>query len=595
MTAFAGRTLHTTLRRAEVHRGSPLLRGMTVLAAVLALAACGDDGGTNVDPPVQPTLTAISPVMGGVGTEVRIEGTGLQAGTAVFFGNLQSPRVELEGGALFALAPAGIQLGETYDIGVVNTNQSLHASDTLRASFTAVLPQDLRVNGVSKPEGLVGMTVVIEGGAFGDSLALGDGKVFFEGADGSPILAQVTDPANDWADDFIVTSVPQGIADTSMVWVETLLGASDSVEFRILQSGEFSPSNINWTQTTPLPQPLQALGAVFVPVEDGPSPANYVFALGGADDQNAALGVVYRNVVDQSGALSGSWTTMEDLVTPVAYHAAAAATAFTAALDTATTAAVLYAVGGIDDTGAVVDAVQMAAMAPDGSLGTWATTTPLPAPVHSAGAVVFRGFLYVAGGASAGDTARTAMYRAPVAADGTLGDWVAMAGLPQATAHGALVSFGPFLYMVGGDTGVTAPVSAGQSGGETNRVYRARLSFRTGDLAVGGGWTQGESMGKARSKHSTVFAGGSLFTTSGIFNGTPGSSENTYATLNSDGTLQPWQGATGSETIASELLKSLYNQAAITFIDQDGVGHVLVLGGADIGNEGTPSASVVWY
>ncbi|MDX1567029.1 MAG: IPT/TIG domain-containing protein [Longimicrobiales bacterium] len=567
-----------------------------LLPALLGIfVACGgDDGPTATEQPTQPSIASVSPNEGTAGTEVRIDGTGFEDGTQVFFDGLESPRVQLESGSLFALAPTGIALGTTYDVRVVNTVQSLEAADTAEATFTGITPGNLRVNGVTKPRGLEGMTVIIEGRAFGDSLDLSEGQVFFEATDGSALQATVSDPTTDWADDFIVTSVPAGIADTSKVWVETLLGASDSVEFRLLQSGEFSPSNINWTQTTALPQPLQGLGAVFVPVESGSAPANYVFTMGGADGTNTAQAAVYRNTVQQTGELSGSWSTLTDMPGARAYHTATAATAFTAALDTTTTVAVLYALGGVDETGATVSTVQMARVAPDGSVGAWQTTTDLPAGLHSASAAVFRGYLYVAGGADASDVAQSAMYRAKVNEDGTLGSWTQMDNLPAAMAYGSLVNFGPFLYAVGGETATSAPVTSTQTGTETAQVYFARLNLRTADLDDTG-WIATETMAKARSKHSTVFAGGALFVTSGIFSGTPGSSENAFAVLNSDGTLQPWQGATGAETINAELGKSLYNQAMVTFIDDSGTGHLLVLGGADIANEGTPSDAVVWY
>jgi hypothetical protein len=102
-------------------------------------------------------------------------------------------------------------------------------------------------------------------------------------------------------------------------------------------------------------------------------------------------------------------------------------------------------------------------------------------------------------------------------------------------------------------------------------------------------------MGKARSKHDAVFAGGAVFVTSGVYNGQPGSSENTFASINADGTLKSWQGATGSETIDVEIGRSLYNQALVAFVDRSGVGHVLVLGGADRDQAGAPSESVLWY
>nr|NIQ60359.1 hypothetical protein [Gemmatimonadota bacterium]NIU80575.1 hypothetical protein [Gammaproteobacteria bacterium] len=491
---------------------------------------------------------------GAPGTEVRVDGSGFDAGTAVFFGDLASPRVELDGSSLFALAPSGLATDVTYDIRVVNSSDGLEESDTATGAFTAVAPGDLRVNGVTKPVGLIGMTVIVEGEAFGDSLDLSEGAMYFEAGDGSALQATIADTANDWTDEFVVTSVPSGTADTSKVWVETVLGVSDSVEFRILESGAFSPSNIQWTATTSLPTALQGLGAEFVPIEEGSSPANYVFVYGGADGTNTAQSVVYRNVVEQTGALSGAWTELTAMPAARAYHATAAATAFTAALDTATTSAVLYALGGVDDSGATVSTVLLAQVAPDGSVGAWEEDRPLPTPLHSADAAIFRGYLYLAGGADGSNAAVARTYRAPVAEDGTLGSWEEMDPLPEAAAYGAFVNFGPFLYQIGGETGTSAPVTSTQTNTETAEVYFARLDLRTGGLSAAG-WTATEAMSKIRSKHSTVFAGGALFTTSGIFAGTPGSSENTFAVLKSDGTLDPWQGATGAETIATELSK----------------------------------------
>lgn len=567
------------------------LRATGLALALSALAvACGDDGGTGPDVPT-PVIADVAPAEGTVGTEVRIDGTGLVAGSRVFFDDAEAARVLLQGGSLFAVAPAGLQAGSAYDVKVSNA-EGVEAVDT--AGFLVSAPVAARVNGVTKPRGLEGMTLIVEGWAFGDSLALSQGKVFFEGSTGAPIEAPVADAAADWSEEFIVTKVPQGIADTSRIWVETVAGASDSVEFRILQSGQFSPSLINWTATTPLPEPLQGLGAAFVPVEEGSSPANYVFAVGGADATNTATAGVYRATVEETGALAGAWSARSALPEPRAYHATAAATAFTAALDTATTAAFLYVLGGVDASGAATSTVYVAEVGLGGTVGTWRTTTPLPEPLHSADAVLFRGFLYLAGGADAGDGAVSDVRRAPVLEDGSLGDWEPMPGLPGPVAYGSLVNFGPFVYSVGGETATSAPVRADQTGTETDAVRFARIDLRDGSF-LAPGWSATESMGKSRSKHGTVFAGGALFVTSGIYAGQPGSSENTFAVLNSSGTLQSWQGATGAETIAAETGTSVYNQALVTFIDADGTGHLLVLGGADRSAEGTPTDAVVRY
>lgn len=559
------------------------------LGTTLGLTACGGDPATPATPP---ELTTLTPATGTSGTEVRIDGAGLQAGAAVRFDGTESPAVQLDGNALFAVAPAGLTGGSVYDVTVENPDGG---EATLAAAFTAVAPTASRVNGVTKPTGLPGMTIIIEGAAFGDDPALAEGHVYFETSGGSVLEATIADAVNDWTNAFIVTSVPQGVSDTSRLWVETATGASDTIEFRLIQSGTFSPSLINWTTTTALPQALQGLGAVFVPVEDGPAPANYVFTLGGADDTGAPTTAVYRATVEQSGALGGQWTELSPIPEARVHHASAAATAFTAALDTTTTAAYLYVIGGEDADGIPTSTVFVGHVGLDGAVTAWSTTEPLPAPSVGAAAVLFRGFLYVTGGQDANGVATAATWRAPVNEDGSVGAWEELESVGTPRAFHSFVNFGPFLYVVGGDSTTALPaVQATLSGGELAQVMMARVNLRNGDLATGG-WSATAAMNKGRSKHSTLFAGGSLFATSGVYTGQAGSSENIVGDLASDGTVVSWGGATGSETIDVELGISVYNQAAVTFIDADGAGHVLVLGGAQRGAEGVPSAAVVYY
>lgn len=556
---------------------------------LLAQVACGHDStGPYVAPPV---LLGAIPSQGTVGTEVRIQGTGFAGDVAVYFGALRAPRVLSQGDALFALAPRGLEPGQKYDVRVVNEEQ---AADTLVAAFEAVAPRVTRVNGATRPVGLVGMTVLLEGSAFGDSLALAGGQVFFTGPGGVRIPAAVSDPVNDWADSFIVTRVPAGVADTSSLWVETATGTSDTVEFRLIQSGVFSPSTITWTRTTPLPQPLQGLGAVFVAIEDGPAPANYVFTVGGADSQGTPRSLVYRAQVQGTGALGNSWSIPTPLPSPRAYQATAVATAATAPVDTATTAGFLYAIGGLDQDLNAVATVYVGRLDLSGQIDAWQVTTPLPAARYAGGAAIFGGYVYFVGGAGSDGAPVATTYRAAIHVDGSLGAWESLAGLPSPRAYHAMVDFGPYLYAVGGDAGTTTPQNATQTGSELATINLVRLDLRTGGFTADG-WLPISAMNKARSKHSTIFGGGALFTTSGIYNGQPGSSENTYASLNSDGTLGSWQGATGSDVIVNALGYSLYNQAAVSFVDASGVAHVLVLGGADRARPGQPSAAVVYY
>lgn len=435
------------------------------------------------------------------------------------------------------------------------------------------------------------MLVFIENDAFGD---VTHGAVYFRDANGTRIRAAIADSTNDWDNTFIVTTVPTGTADSSMIWVETATGV-DSIEFSLIQNGVFSPSTISWTATTPLPQPLQGLNALFVPIEEGTTPANYVFTVGGADTLNKATTAVYRGIIAQSGAL-GAWnTSVAQLPEARAYHATVGATAYTAAIDT-TVGGFLYALGGKDGNGTTVNTVFYGRVELDGSLTSWQSATSLPVPLHGASAVVLRGFIYLAGGADSSNAAQTQVYRAAVRADGSLGMWESVTSLPEARSHFSLVSFGPYLYAVGGETGSSAPVSAAQTGTETANTHLARINLRNGSI-TSAGWTALETMSKARSKHSSLFAGGALFVTSGIYAGigTSGSSENTYATVNSDGTIGSWQGATNAQTINSAIGYSLYNQVMVTFIDNAGTGHIVVIGGAKTSTEGSASDKVIYY
>ena len=86
---------------------------------------------------------------------------------------------------------------------------------------------------------------------------------------------------------------------------------------------------------------------------------------------------------------------MTALPAPRAYHTVVAATAYTAPLDTTAAAGFVYAIGGVDAAGQATSTVYVTKVAPDGSVGPWATTTALPAALRSAAGSVFRGYVYL--------------------------------------------------------------------------------------------------------------------------------------------------------------------------------------------------------
>ena len=103
-------------------------------------------------------------------------------------------------------------------------------------------------------------------------------------------------------------------------------------------------------------------------------------------------------------------------------------------------------------------------------------------------------------------------------------------------------------------------------------------------------------MVKVVCKHSVVVAGGYAFITGGLYNGAgSGSSENKYAQINSDGTLSSFHGATGSNTIGSLGGGNLFNHSAISYVDADGVAHVMIVGGDDVNIPGARHSGVWFY
>ena len=93
--------------------------------------------------------------------------------------------------------------------------------------------------------------------------------------------------------------------------------------------------------------------------------------------------------------------------------------------------------------------------------------------------------------------------------------------------------------------------------------------------------------------------GGNLFISSGLYSGltpnVPGSSENYYANINSDGTVGSFNGATGSNTLFSAGGSNLFNQCGISYVDADGVAHVMILAGAKVGSPDTKLDKVLFY
>lgn len=558
-------------------------------AVGLSALACGDDG--NSPTGLQPNLLSVTPDSGNVGTMVELLGSNFEPGARAAFGAWEADSIVfVDGTTLLAFAPDSVKLDVTYEVTVINPGGKW---DGLSRAYRGVEPQLAVVNGVSRPSGNNGSTVILEGKAFGD--LLNKGHVFFSDDVGAPVEAPVVLPDN-WTNDFIVTVVPNSAA-SGPVWVETATGVTDSVTFTITQSATFSPSQISWTETEPLPSPSQGHGAVFFPIDEGAGAGNLVYVTGGADGALAPDATVAYTEIGGGGDFS-AYTTETSLPEARAFHGAAAATPFNALIDTMV-AGYLYVIGGIDDGGAVTTTVYRAAVGKDRSVDAWTTTTPLPHPLHSMGVTVFRSWLYIAGGASTGNAPQQEVYRARVNENGSLGAWESQASLPYARAYAPLIQFAGVLYSLGGETGTVAPGDNTLTTTRTADIYYHRLNLRTGELGETA-WTQNpSSLIKAVSKHSAVAVGGTILVSGGLYGGAANSAtEQQYASINLDGTIGSFGGATGSQTIGGSSGAGgvpFFHHSAIGYVDASDVAHVVILGGNDVGDPTTPVANTYYY
>ena len=504
-------------------------------------------------------------------------------------GGLAASQVDVASSSeVFVRVPTGVVAGTTYDVTVENSDGT---EVTFPAAFTAVLPTLSFVNGATRPSGNSGSTVILEGSAFGD--VQGPGRVLFSDGGGGTVAAAIAG-VDDWTDGFILTTVPAGAA-SGPVTVETGTGQSASLEFTLTQNATFSPSTIAWTETQSLPVAMSGHSATYVPIEDGAgTTVERIYVVGGSGNDSIPMTSVYYNTIQADGSVA-TWDVGTELASGVAHHTTLAATPFNSKVHGS---GYLYVLGGLEEKGGQpVGTIRRVTLANDGTTGSAEDVGTLPVPLHSFGAVLFRSTIYIAGGASTDDVPVANAYRAAIDTLGNIGPWEALPDLPEARSYHDFVIFGGFLYAVGGETAATAVDDANftQNATKTSTVAHARINLRSGLLSEG--WiVSGSTMQKSRSKHVVLAAGGSLFVSSGLYAAAgTGSSENSFATLNSDGTVGSFGGATGSNTLLSVGGMNLFGARGVAYVDSNGVARVMILAGDDVNSPGTKSAKVLFY
>jgi hypothetical protein len=598
--------------------------GMSLLSAALGLGCGGGGGGSKK--PAGPAVTAVTPATGTVGTIVTLSG-------GTFGGTLSSPPAVTftpsSGGAgvqaqvrsvsataldvaVPAVASSLAAAGTAFDVTVTNPDGG---STTLGHAFAMAAPVFTDVNGGLAGSGSPNSTFIVDGSNFGDVAAATAGySVDFRDASGAIVASAAVDFAGgNWTNVFVVGTVPGSLTTgtTYQLTLTTPSGTSPARPFQVLGAVPFSPSVIQWTATASLPVAQQgfstAVAAITTSSGTTTTTTSYLYALGGnvgtatsSSAKAANVATVYVNALDAStGALANaSWTATTPLPEKRGFTAAVVAGAANSLVPGNGN---LYVLGGLDATGAATSTVYYAQLNADGTIpgaatvGTWAKTTPLPQPLFAAGAVLFHGRIYVAGGNDASGAPVAKVYCAKIDADGTLAPWEALPDLPVALAYHQLVTSAGYLYAIGGDTGAVDPVTNALPATSVDTVYYDQIDIRDGSL-LGTSWTANAvGIGKAREKFTAVVAGSYVLVSGGIYSGaSTGSSEQSYAQFSTGGALGSFMGATGVHTISGSTGGySFYNHAAAYFVDASGAPHVVVLGGAEPGTGVLHDG--VWY
>ena len=193
----------------------------------------------------------------------------------------------------------------------------------------------------------------------------------------------------------------------------------------------------------------------------------------------------------------------------------------------ATTTTHIYTLGGTTtlSLSAIIDSVEYAEILGDGSLGPWTFTSSLNIPRFSAVAWSHAGHLYVAGG---GDTPLATptdtVERAPILADGSLGDWEVLPQLMIVGREGAAgVAIDDRIFITGGN-GI---------GGATASTEWAPI-FPDGSL---GAWQPGPPLGAGRWNHAMATTQGQILVVGGVT--TNDTLEAEFSCLD-NGTFIPW-------------------------------------------------------
>ena len=187
----------------------------------------------------------------------------------------------------------------------------------------------------------------------------------------------------------------------------------------------------------------------------------------------------------------------------------------------------VYEIGGNNGTASVVT-VDFAPINNNGTLGSWTATTSLPVAINSATSVVYNGYVYEIGGNNGSANITTVDY-APINSNGTLGSWTATTSLPVAINSATSVVYNGYVYEIGGNNGTASVVTVDFAPINSNGTL--------------GSWTTTTPLPEATNQATSVVYNGYVYEIGGCATSCPTTTLD-FAPINNNGTLGSWTATT---------------------------------------------------
>lgn len=237
---------------------------------------------------------------------------------------------------------------------------------------------------------------------------------------------------------------------------------------------------------------------------------NRIYVYGGYNG-STYLGIGYTAAINNDGTL-GAWSAAATLPSVYCYSTAVV------------TKNKVYLIGGYLNGSTATNAIFVADINADGTIGTWGNGPNLPATVSYSHAFINVNKLYVVGGYN-GSPLNT-LYSAEIKDDGSLANWSTETNLPITVYQSTLLVIKNKVYLIGGYQNSVA----------SNAIYSAALNS---DGSIGT-WTIDSYLPITFVLHQGIVTRNVIYIFGGLQNGV--ASANIYkAEIRSDGSIGGWQ------------------------------------------------------